>query len=536
MIVTDYTPKYHCDYEKDFNDANLSVPDLIARNGEERFHSFVLPNTTNNLGHTVRSSCEQYKLNSDVIAHLQENNFELPESRIDDNTTIFECESYTFLKEDGENSAVIEMNLVCENSWGRKFVPSALMLGMGIGTLIGGFISDRFGRKVTLITFTLTQIVSTGVVGLSNSPWAYIISMFLAGTSNLVNYGAGSVLGYELVRKEYRNFVYLGMVGFYNIGCFLFVALAYFIRDWRWFCFVSFGCGLPYISYIWLLDESPQWLIVAGKKDKAEKVLRKIALCNGLEYDDKAFAEEEKKANTKSYDSTSVLNVWKQFVQHPVLIRTFAICIFSWIMTNMLYFAMTLSTNELPGNRFANAAIAVCFDQVGSIICWILNEYLDRRKIFMVSSAITGVCLAVIPYLAEVSEIAMNVASFTVRLGAAAMFYMIYIVTPEVFPTLLRNSTMSICSSTSRFVSMLLPFIMYSDSAKGTSLFTACLVFVSCLSYTWIPNTFNQPLPESIQDCLNQKRGGLLCSSNEDDVMTTSEKVREQSQSLVQQL
>lgn len=61
----------------------------------------------------------------------------------------------------------------------------------------------------------------------------------------------GVCLGYELVRKEYRNLAYLGMVGSYNLGCLIFVAIAYFVRDWRWFCFSSFICGLPYISYIW---------------------------------------------------------------------------------------------------------------------------------------------------------------------------------------------------------------------------------------------------------------------------------------------
>ena len=67
----------------------------------------------------------------------------------------------------------------------------------------------------------------------------------------------------------------------------------------------------------------------------------------------------------------------------------------------MLYFAMTLSTNQLPGNRFANAALAVCFEFAGNTLSWVIAEYLDRRKIFMLFSTITGVSLAIVPYLAE---------------------------------------------------------------------------------------------------------------------------------------
>lgn len=67
----------------------------------------------------------------------------------------------------------------------------------------------------------------------------------------------------------------------------------------------------------------------------------------------------------------------------------------------MLYFAIVLSTNQLPGNRFVNAAVAVCIDLVSNAMCWLVIEYVDRRKTFMLFSAITSVGLAGIPFLTE---------------------------------------------------------------------------------------------------------------------------------------
>ena len=60
--------------------------------------------------------------------------------------------------------------------------------------------------------------------------------------------------GFELVREEYRNIVYGVNYSAYNIGGFLFTLIAYFVRDWRWFCFIGFVLVLPHISYFWYVS------------------------------------------------------------------------------------------------------------------------------------------------------------------------------------------------------------------------------------------------------------------------------------------
>ena len=36
-----------------------------------------------------------------------------------------------------------QLNLVCENAWVKKLSVSMVMLGMGVGGMIGGYIADR---------------------------------------------------------------------------------------------------------------------------------------------------------------------------------------------------------------------------------------------------------------------------------------------------------------------------------------------------------------------------------------------------------
>merc|ERR1712012_102684 len=99
--------------------------------------------------------------------------------------------------------------------------------------------------------FTALQMVFTCTIGVSANPTMYVIMMFLNGISTLVNYGAAAVLGYEVVREEYRNLLYFGLGFVYSFGCLLFPVFAYFVRDWRWFCFSTIAVGLPQVAYYW---------------------------------------------------------------------------------------------------------------------------------------------------------------------------------------------------------------------------------------------------------------------------------------------
>lgn len=57
------------------------------------------------------------------------------------------------------------------------------------------------------------------------------------------------------------------------------------------------------------------------------------------------------------------------------------------------------------------------------------------------------------------------------KLGVTAAFCVVYAVTSELFPTVVRNMAMGTCSMTARIGSIVSPFIIY----LGTSQFLSCV-------------------------------------------------------------
>ncbi len=83
---------------------------------------------------------------------------------------------------------------------------------------------------------------------------------------------------------------------------------------------------------------------------------------------------------------------------------------------------------------------------------------------------VTGVCLwcvAVNPYL-------MTATTFIAKFFVSISFYIVYVMTPELFPTQLRHTTTAFDSGFARVGGILVSFILYKGAtATHRQLFTA---------------------------------------------------------------
>ena len=73
-----------------------------------------------------------------------------------------------------------------------------------IANLLGGYFTDRYGRKPTIMAACLGGAASMLAMSAANGPWAIIICSFSVGLTGAMYYPAANALLADLVKKELR--------------------------------------------------------------------------------------------------------------------------------------------------------------------------------------------------------------------------------------------------------------------------------------------------------------------------------------------
>lgn len=68
----------------------------------------------------------------------------------------FVCDALDF---DGNENVISEWNLVCDREYLVSVVEMCFLVGAAVGSLFSGWVSDRFGRRHTLMVLMLMQAI-----------------------------------------------------------------------------------------------------------------------------------------------------------------------------------------------------------------------------------------------------------------------------------------------------------------------------------------------------------------------------------------
>lgn len=67
---------------------------------------------------------------------------------------------------------------------------------------------------------------------------------------------------------------------FFALGQLVLVFIAYFVRDWQTLSWIVIVLTVPFLSYFWLLPESPRWLLSKNEQEKSLEILNTVAKTN----------------------------------------------------------------------------------------------------------------------------------------------------------------------------------------------------------------------------------------------------------------
>nr|XP_009862016.1 solute carrier family 22 member 4-like [Ciona intestinalis] len=419
-------------------------------------------------------------------------------------------------------SASIEFDMVCDNGWRRPLYSSLFMIGMTIGGIFGGGISDRFGRRIVVLVFTFWQFILALATSFVADATTYGILFFFSGFGCLVSYQGVAVMGWETVPPSFRSFMFFIQGIAFACSYLLFGLATWIFQDWRWFLRAYGIAGVFYIPSFWLFDETVPWLLVNKRHEEADLLRNKIAKINRNCNEHKTEDSDVKNVLLEMNEKQNLLKAFKSILKSPYMFIRVMIISLSWFTVSLVYFAIALNTNGLKGDRILNIVYAALAELGSAILyfCFVRmrghrNCYIGFMTLCMISLCIT---LAVDQGV---------VAGFTMfsKLMVGTAFLTVYTYSGELFPTNIRQSLLGYFSGLSRVAASTAPYIIYAEKGNNTTptIITVTLVSLSIVGYMFLPKTKGKKLPQTVKEA-NSMRGGLLTlCKNEQKVVAVEE-------------
>ncbi|MEP4095838.1 sugar porter family MFS transporter [Reichenbachiella sp.] len=174
---------------------------------------------------------------------------------------------------------------------GSGFNVASMLLGCAVGAYFAGRLADKFGRKSMLIIAAVFFIISAWGSGIATSSMEFIVYRIIGGLA----VGAASVMApayiAEIAPAKHRGALATVQQVAIISGLFLSFLSNYVLADlsgssenmlwmnyetWRWMFWVELIPALTFLISLLFIPESPRFLMVSQKKDKALNVLKKL--------------------------------------------------------------------------------------------------------------------------------------------------------------------------------------------------------------------------------------------------------------------
>ncbi|GAA2805760.1 sugar porter family MFS transporter [Saccharopolyspora taberi] len=398
----------------------------------------------------------------------------------------------------------------------QQFVVASLLLGAIVGSIGGGPVVDRMGRKSTLvlvsIVFSVGALLSAAAVNAEILILARVLLGLAIGTSSLVvpTYIA------EIAPPASRGRLVSMNQLMITIGIFASYLVGYAFAEsggWRWMLGLAVIPSLAMLVGLLMLGESPRWLLSRGRTDDARQ-----ALLRTRSPEDAEAELAEMSAAMREESRFSYRDLVRPRLRPAVLLGVAVAATNQLVGVNaVIYYAPTILKQAGLGDSAAIlSSVGIgATNMVFTAIALLLIDRVGRRPLLIGG---TGVVIAVlfglgalyllpsVQGLGTLLTVGLMVyeAAFAASLGLA-----IWLINSEIFPTAVRGKAAGVGTVTHWG----LDFLISVSVLTLIQMFTATGLFwiygvLGLLGMVYLYRKLPETKGRSLEDIEKSLRGG----------------------------
>ncbi len=404
--------------------------------------------------------------------------------------------------------------------WGLSDTLHGLVMGSALygtvlGALLGGWPTDKLGRKPTLVSIGVLYVISAFGCAFTSNLDLFVAARFLGGLGIGISTVVSPLYISEIAPPDYRG----RLAGMFQFNIVFGIVMAFLSNAiiariggenaWRWMLGVAAVPSLIYAGMCLSLPESPRWLI--GRKNDLVAGLAVLKLIEPDKSDVQlsVHANEILSAGQIGTDSTG--GFWSRQMRLPILLA-FLIAFFNQLsgINAILYFAPRIFEMAGLGRQAAmlqSVGLGLTNLLFTFIGLWLIDR-LGRRTLLFIGSFgyIISLSLTAWAFFTHHYGIVPGCIFAFIAAHAIGQGTVIWVFISEIFPNRHRAAGQTLGSSTHWiFAALLTTFFprVVSSFQPGYVFLFFCAMMVLQLIWvkTMVPETKGVPL-EQIQERL----------------------------------
>ncbi len=174
---------------------------------------------------------------------------------------------------------------------GTGFNIASMLLGCAVGAFFAGNLAEKIGRKRTLLIAAVFFIVSAWGSGIAASSNEFVFYRILGGLA----VGAASIISPAYIGEIAPPHIRGRLISLQQLAIVLGLFMAFYsnynialgaggaantfwwdYKAWQWMFWMEIFPASLFFLFLFLIPESPRYLVAIGKHDKARKILAKL--------------------------------------------------------------------------------------------------------------------------------------------------------------------------------------------------------------------------------------------------------------------